>query len=114
MKSELTDGRSAKQEYWQDHIRAWEKGGLTQAAYCQAHSLALQTFGYWRRKCKQKVGATRPKFFPLAVLPLPISATSSASGKIRLTLQERRFLIEVDDDFSSSTLQRLIATLEQL
>lgn len=106
-------GSSAKQSYWQDHIRAWEESGLSQAAYCEAHSLAIQTFGYWRRKFKVAGEAARPRFFPLTVMTTHGPAASEPS-RINLTLQEKRFSIELDDDFSATALQRLIVALEQL
>lgn len=113
MRTESTGGRSAKQKYWQNHIKGWKESGLSQAAYCEAQSLAIQTFGYWRRKLKVSGEEARPRFFPLAVMASHSSATASRA-RIKLTLQEQRFSIEVDDDFSANTLQRLIAALEQL
>ncbi|MCP5276146.1 MAG: hypothetical protein H6936_15135 [Burkholderiales bacterium] len=42
------------------HIKAWQAGGLSQAAYCRDHGLNSKTFGNWLRgyrdvgKCNQR------------------------------------------------------------
>lgn len=115
METERTESRSAKLKYWQEHIHSWEKSGTTQSSYCRENLLSLATFGYWRRKCSLKaIPEQPPKFFPLSVkLPVP-ERQGAVLNVVRLILQDRRFLIEVEGDFSPSTLQRLVTTLEQL
>ena len=39
-----------KRHYWQQHIDAWQRSGLSQKAYCQREALAVSNFGYWRRR----------------------------------------------------------------
>jgi hypothetical protein len=48
---------SGKQDFWEEHIKAWQAGGHTQTRYCREHQLSLASFGYWRRKLK---AAARP------------------------------------------------------
>jgi hypothetical protein len=36
--------------YWQNHLQAWERSGLTQAAYCAQHALNAKTFSRWRSR----------------------------------------------------------------
>ena len=102
-----------KQASWQEHIQSWEQSGLSQEAYCKAKSLALSTFGYWRRKinCSSE---KRPRFYPLAVMPSPEKQTKSPCGGLQLIIGEKRFLVEIGNDFSEQTLKRLIVALEQL
>ncbi len=38
------------QQHWEDHINAWRLSGLTQAAYCEQHSLNLNQLIYQKSK----------------------------------------------------------------
>ena len=98
---------------WQEHIQSWEQSGLSQKAYCRAQSLALSTFGYWRRKISHR-SKDRPRFYPLAVMPSPEKQAKAPCGGLQLIIGEKRFLVEIGNDFSEQTLKRLIVTLGQL
>jgi transposase len=57
---------SDKQQYWQAHINAWQRSGLSQAAYCQAKQLSLASFGYWRKRCSDSsASASLPAVIPV-------------------------------------------------
>ena len=99
-----------KSKYWQQHINQCNQSGKSQRHYCQANNIALSTFGYWKRKISRKP-EDKIHFYPL-VLP-DDSSTPNHSG-LTLHLKKKRFRIEVATDFSSTTLKRLITTLEQL
>ena len=106
----------AKEKYWQEHIAEWKASGLSQRVYCQRNLLALATFGYWRHKLKLQIGKSdKPRFYPLAVAgPHQAACLQKGGNSLRLLLDENRFIIEIDDEFSPSTLQRLILALEQI
>lgn len=108
--------RSAKEKFWQGHITGWKASGLSQQVYCRNNHLAVATFGYWRRKLKLQMGRSdKPRFYPLAVAtPHQTAYLQKGGNAIRLVLDENRFIIEIDDEFSPSTLQRLILALEQI
>jgi len=108
--------RSAKEKFWQGHIAGWKTSGLSQQVYCQNNHLAVATFGYWRSKLKLPVGTSdKPRFYPLAVATAHQTACFQKSEHaIRLVLDRQRFIIEIDDEFSSATLQRLILALEEI
>ena len=38
--------------FWRRTIRAHERSGLTQLAFCRRNELALSTFQYWRRRLR--------------------------------------------------------------
>jgi len=57
-----------KRHYWQQHIDAWQRSGLSQKAYCQREALAVSNFGYWRRRLSGGTPDTR--FIPLGVAPV--------------------------------------------
>lgn len=102
-----------KQACWQEHIHSWEQSGLSQEAYCKAKSLSLSTFGYWRRKINHS-SDERPRFYPLAVMPSIAEKDKATCSGLQLIIGEKRFLVEIGNDFSEQTLKRLIIALEQL
>ena len=40
----------AKRAWWQVHVDAWQKSGLTATAYCRQHRLTTENFRTWRRE----------------------------------------------------------------
>ncbi len=111
MKLEELTEKLAKKQCWQKHVASWSESNLSQVEYCRLNGLAIKNFGYWKRK-ESKAVPTHPRFFPLvAAAPGPIALRSSA---LQLNIQEKRFSIEIGEDFSPMVLRRLIATLEQL
>ncbi len=101
---------AAKVEYWRKQITNWEASGLTQKQYCRSRTLALSTFCYWKSKINTPEPAA-PRFFPLAITDSP--RNPSAAGLL-LLVGKKRFQVEIKEDFSPTTLKKLIATLEQL
>lgn len=58
----------SKSEFWSNHMAAWERSGLTQAAYCRRHALSLPSFGYWRRVLGRRPGVpSSPAVVPIVV-----------------------------------------------
>ena len=99
-----------KRGYWQGHVASWRQSGISQAEYCRRQSLSIKNFGYWKRK-QSKTQYGELKFFPL-VLSNPSQLQESTT--LQLTLQEKRFTIEIKEDFSPVVLKRLILSLEEL
>ena len=109
--TELTAMELDKKHYWQKHVACWSESNLSQVEYCRLNGLAIKNFGYWKRKESNAV-SSQPRFFPLVASSSgPIIARASA---LQLNIQEKRFSIEIGEDFSPILLKRLIATLEQL
>ena len=109
--TELTAMELDKKQYWQKHVASWRESNLSQVEYCRLHDLPIKNFGYWKRKESNAV-SSQPRFFPLvAASSGPIVARASV---LQLNIQEKRFSIEIGEDFSPMVLRRLIATLEHL
>jgi len=106
-------GDEQKKTYWQEHVKTWRQSGLSQANYCKVRSLALSTFQYWRRKINEDSNDP-PRFYPLAVMPSIEALDKSLPGILRVILGDRRFVLEIGEDFSEKALKKLIVTLEQL
>ncbi len=106
-------GEAQKKTYWQEHIKAWKQSGLSQAHFCKVRFLALSTFQYWRKKIIQDSNDS-PRFYPLAMMPSLEALDKSSPGILRVILGDRRFVLEIGEDFSETTLKKLIVALEQL
>lgn len=112
MQSSKKNSGQAKAAYWREAIRNWEKSGKSQAAFCRERRLTLSTFTYWRKRLVKSEEATS-RFYPLVV------ATSGQRqgnrlGRLRLLVRGERFTVEVDNDFSVATLQKLVSALEEM
>ena len=65
---------------WQQHIEAWQAGGLTQAAYCRQHGLNANTFS-------GRLQFHRPPPTPVTPALVPVrleSADVATAGPLRL------------------------------
>jgi hypothetical protein len=110
-----------KRRYWQDHIEAQHRSGLSIGRYCRDQELAQSTFDYWRRKLASVPAPVRHGPSPVTIVPVPLQVLRSpepapASRRpftLCLTVAER-FHIAIGGDFSASVLEKLVATLERL
>ena len=109
MEQTISKSQDQKLEFWKHHIDQCHQSGLSQRHYCQANNLALSTLGYWKRKLSREPEAPI-QFYPLV---LPDDSRTSLHAGLTLRLKEKRFGIEIAENFSSSTLKKLITTLEQ-
>ncbi|MHB1953010.1 MAG: IS66 family insertion sequence element accessory protein TnpA [Sulfobacillus sp.] len=67
----------SRRQYWRGHVNAWQRSGLSQAAYCNAHGLVARQLGYWIRNMPASHGveAHALTMVPARVLhPLPVDA----------------------------------------
>ena len=125
-----TDGRAKKttnrKAFWQKHLRAWSRSGLTQAEYCRQHQLSAPAFGWWKRQLQ---GTPRPrKGPPTAKQSEPCDTARARFIEVqhgphidpgsRPTIYEvllaRGRVIRVGHAFDPEVLKRLIATVEAL
>lgn len=42
--------KKANRSWWQVHVEAWQKSGLTVTRYCAVHGLTTKSFNVWRRE----------------------------------------------------------------
>lgn len=61
-----------KQRFWQVHIRAWGKSGLSQKEYCKQHGLSNHQLGYWKRKFSTSPKRRNNSKF----VPVPMTSTA--------------------------------------
>jgi hypothetical protein len=110
MESRTTSRSNVKKVYWQQLIHNWKTSGLSQKQFCRRQSLALSTFSYWKRRI-ERPEAEIVKFYPLSI-PAPI--IPPADSGLLLLIGKKRFAIELKEDFSPTTLKKLVSALEEL
>ena len=99
--------QSKGSEYWAKHIRKWKDSGLSKAEYARQNELSRHAFYYWYNKLERKTSNT-------AVVPLPFTVPDPREQQTKpITLNVgQRFQVDIQGDFDSSVLQKLISTLE--
>lgn len=104
------------QRFWQAHVTALEKSGLSRKEYCRQQQLSYHAMIYWQKKLrKQKKGIAPATLIPVSLLPQCRERDSSASSRASLTvILDDKYSIRVGDDFSGTTLTRLLQTLESI
>lgn len=64
-------------KYWQGHLKAWKRSGLTQVAYCAANELSIKTFGRWR--CRELAAPQAFDSPDLTLVPASVGASAKSS-----------------------------------
>lgn len=69
-------------KFWEGHLKAWKRSGLTQVGYCATHELSIKTFSRWRSR---ELAATEVviKSPSLTLVPASVDA-SIPSGFVQL------------------------------
>jgi hypothetical protein len=98
-----------KQTLWTKRIADWQSSGLSQGAFCEQHGLTYTTFVYWRGRLKKlevRDDASTVNFFPVRL---------KKDSQHSLTLKiNGRHSIEIDTNFDSDLLTRVIQVVEQI
>jgi len=105
--------QAARFDYWLHHTTAWESSGVSQREYCRRHSLALSTFGYWKRKLRQS-NEGPPRFYPLTIPAVVAVEDNPGDRGLHLLVNKDRFRIQIEEDFSSALLKKLVLALEEM
>lgn len=111
-RAETNHPREQKRKFWREHIASWQETDISQAEYCRRNGLKSKSFTYW----KKRQGQT--KVNPVSFVPVPLAPAMAVGQKnggasLCLVLGDR-YRVEVGDDFSVSTLQRLVHVLERM
>ena len=117
MTKRISGGDPQRQNYWQDVVRRWQKGGQSVRAFCQAEGLRESAFYFWRRRLAGRrprvrrppqASLPRPAFLPVQLLqdhPAP------ATHEIEIVLRHGR-AVHVRAGFDRQTLADVVAVLE--
>ena len=102
-----------REQFWRSHMELWAPSGLSQAEYCRQNGLNIARFRYWKRR------------FSMTKLPVkfiqvptgPIHSTrllqNTEAPSLRITMGSE-FSIEVSDNFSPETLEKVLLTLKRI
>ena len=94
-------------EHWQAHMEAWQRSGLSRAAYCRQHGINKNTFAYWRHRLKENAA-------PVKLVQLPTGTVKQAEkASLRLVVNDR-ISIDVSDGFQPETLSRVLEVVRGL
>ena len=102
---------SKNSRQWQCHVEAQKKSGLNRTEYCKQYNLSYHAMTYWTRKAHSSSGKKT------TLVPVPFKSVPSPhlSGREYPALHinlSGKISIAVGSNFSSSTLVRLLDTLE--
>ncbi|NOZ66653.1 MAG: hypothetical protein GXP00_09205 [Alphaproteobacteria bacterium] len=103
--------QSNKRRHWQTHVKACQESGLTRAEYSRQHNISYRALAYWHKKLSS------PKVKESVLVPVALGrgksgnfiAPNQADLKI---IMPGNIKIEIGENFSSSSLVRLLAVLE--
>ena len=104
----------SKTLFWQHHVDNQRCSSLSQLHYCREHALALSTFQYWKRKLKRGEQQENARFYPLTVqAALPRQNRQTSSG-LMMHVSNGEVRLDIAEEFSASTLKKLVLVLRQL
>lgn len=111
-KAKSNHPQKQKRKFWKKHIASWQETEISQAEYCRRNGLKTKSFTYWKKKHKP-IKDDCVSFVPVPLTPAIDVSNNIGRGSLCLLLDER-YRIEVGDDFSEFTLQRLLHVLERI
>ena len=104
--------KNKRQQFWQEHLKAWSLTELSQNEYCRQNNLKTNRFTYWKRKFHKE---NLPVEF-IQIPAKPEQLTHLFCNKkifLRLTV-DSRLTIEIPDDFTPNTLKQVLLTLKEV
>jgi len=107
---------SEKAAYWSEHLKAWQRSGLSQGAYCRRHGLSRSSLSYWRKRLGVTNDWEAAPFVSIVPVPLPASAQAdmAITSEPMLVHVGHAFRIEIRGDFATPVLEKLVRTLTRL
>ncbi|MBN2435873.1 MAG: hypothetical protein JXK07_11475 [Spirochaetes bacterium] len=98
--------RENRNQYWQEHLKAYYTSGLSQKEYCRQEDIGYWSFNQWKRRIEgqSKTNLTEIK------LPVPIQPSHQV-----MTLKYREELtITLPLSVSGKTLREILAVLGEM
>lgn len=106
------DDRSRKMRHWQAHKKAQKQSGLSRAEYCRQHQLSYHAMTYWDRRLSEPA-IQETTLVPVTFTPsIRLNPALAALSTLKVILPNK-IAVEVGDDFSATTLTKLLMTLER-
>lgn len=99
-----------KKRFWQVHIRAWKKSGLTQNEYCHRNKLKSNQLCYWKKKFKEEAQSPTVKFVPIT-LPSQEVGDNDCLDDSGLTIIFDDIKIKLSNNFNPQVLSKAVTAL---
>ena len=96
-----------KRKFWQAHVKAWGKSGLSQAEYSRRQGLDAHRLGYW---VNNKPATSVP---PLTLVEVPAQKITTINVAALKLVVDNHYQIEIGDHFSSTTLEKVLQVLRR-
>lgn len=105
--------REAKIKFWQPHVAAWQRSGLTAAGYCKKHSLNQWQFKYWQYQIAPhtKGESTKKTKPPLSLVEITPALNVATCHQVIELKTPAGYCLQIPGDFDEATLIRLLAVL---
>lgn len=115
---------SAKEQFWRNTIRRWQRSGLSLRDFCAEQQLSESSFQAWRRTIARREQASSPPvpephdllpaFVPVRLTspPIPPAFLTPSTSSLELVLGQGR-IVRVPAGFDVATLRNLLAVLEE-
>lgn len=101
---------SNNRRHWQMHVKACRESGLTRAEYCRQHNISCRALAYWHKKLSS------PTVKESVLVPVSLGQGKSGNcispGQADLKIIMPGMKIEIGENFSPSSLLRLLDVLE--
>lgn len=108
MKRTISVACQQRRKFWENHLRAWQASGLSQAGYCREHEFSDKSLVYWKKRLVPARVAVSlvevPRFHPTPMV--------SPSRPLSLMLGNR-YSIQIERGFDEQTLDRLLRGLAE-
>ncbi|OKY73970.1 MAG: hypothetical protein BM485_16075 [Desulfobulbaceae bacterium DB1] len=110
----MKNGNKERERFWQAHLSAWERSGLTQQEYCKQQGIKEWSFSSWKRRLVKLNQSAVSGFVPVAVTdrnaPAPVAFPKARQHPLTLVVGNR-YRVEIAEGFSSETLAQLLVLL---
>ena len=80
--------KANKQHFWQKHIRAFKKSGVTRVAYCREHDVDYDQFGYYLKKLQPERNQSTDCTVKAIGEFIPVEVRATAPAGIEFTLTQ--------------------------
>lgn len=101
---------SRKRRFWEVHIQAWQKSGLSQNKYCRQNQLHNSQLRYWKKKLGLGVPAT-PIFAPVPIEAPQLDSNYVGDDSGLTIILGSNTHIRLENSFSTSALSKVVAVL---
>lgn len=106
------NNRSCQKSHWQAHVNTLNKSGLSRAEYCRQHDLSYYAMTYWQKKLSSP-NKTKTTLVPVLLKQNRQQSPHCSNRPSLKIILPGNLSVEVPDHFSSTTLTRLLTTLEK-